>query len=208
MKWQNIREDLVFFIVIICVTIFSMFIIFETIDSISRDYRYAVIGATGSLIGGGLTLIGVWWTIRQNNKDKFVNDFPKKIKAYNEIIIKIQTILDSKKFLVIHPEYEKEYMRLFDDMILKTVDINGVAYFKVYELKDIYFGYKVNLKNSYSLMHKEIEETDKLSQPEGYVNKQEELQELFISSIEKVLSDMKQQAHFETEKFFSYQKNV
>lgn len=64
---------------IIFIFTFIVIIIAAFIDVIGQDYKYALIGAMGSVIGGVLTLIGVMWTIKRQEKVDRLNKLPSDI---------------------------------------------------------------------------------------------------------------------------------
>lgn len=61
---------------------------------ITTENQYTWIGFFGAIIGGGATLIGVWWTLFQQKKDKYDSTDPM-------LLMTIQTIQNSDELTLI-----------------------------------------------------------------------------------------------------------
>ncbi|MDF9412976.1 hypothetical protein E1B06_14925 [Brevibacillus laterosporus] len=61
---------------------------------IKRDFFIAMIGFTGSIIGGAVTLIGVRMTLKQGEKEKFLDTYFDKYIAADEALTTIRPILN------------------------------------------------------------------------------------------------------------------
>lgn len=68
------NKHLVIFILVIS-TLFPIIILWESPfpDVIPKDIGIAIVGYGGSIIGGFLTLYGVWWTIKKQEEDRLMN---------------------------------------------------------------------------------------------------------------------------------------
>lgn len=78
------------------IIVISMVLIygFKMFFGLGRDALIAIIGATGSIVGGFITLIGVKMTINANEKQRKKEVFPRKIKHLEDTIAYLDKIED------------------------------------------------------------------------------------------------------------------
>ncbi|ANC77392.1 hypothetical protein ABE65_011500 [Fictibacillus phosphorivorans] len=133
------------YLLIVGLVIFIFIITIGFVNAIGKDYKYAIVGLLGSVIGGFLTLIGVWWTLKEQYKTNFLNDFPKKIRSFDELKQKIKNINSETFFLEseLHSaNLDKMYDQLLEDLRMLTVDLDGSSYFIVNKLDGLFKAYK------------------------------------------------------------------
>jgi hypothetical protein len=200
LNWKVFFERMFYLMATLAIFVVVIVFIFVYIDANAEEYRFAVIGATGSLIGGALTLVGVWWTMQRNYKEKFIEDFPKKIKAYNDLSNALHNIIEKNTYLGIFSNVEAKFLRRVDEMLLMTLNIDGNAYLKVKELKKIHSDYKDNWQ--------EINGPESNYSINEFISETRTLEEATLIKVKEVLESLKAQENNATKKFFSFQKKL
>lgn len=109
------------------------------------DYISAFIGGAGSILGGLLTLAGVWWTITRQNNDKFIDEFPRKIKELDSITEHLRSICEEEKEHILfkafynnQPQEPLIFDQAFDGFIDRSIYIDGIVYREFQSLKALY----------------------------------------------------------------------
>lgn len=108
---------------------------------------------TGSIIGGALTLIGVRLTITSQEKRKFIDEVPTKIRRIDNILKQINKLLNDLMTEKIdkrtHVKFNKEEVENLVDKIMEEASkTNGETYNNSYSLHltfKVYF--ELNWKN-------------------------------------------------------------
>lgn len=141
-RGENLVKDKIWavftFISILAISLFIIFIIFAFIEmNASNDYRFAIIGALGSIIGGSLTLVGVQITLNKQKNENYISDFPKIIthldlvkSEINRINNENHSFLNLTDYRVTHDR--KEY---FYNLKKYSTNIDGIVYFIIKNLE-------------------------------------------------------------------------
>jgi hypothetical protein len=195
------------YLLIVGLVIFIFIITIGFVNAIGKEYKYAIVGLLGSVIGGFLTLIGVWWTLREQFKTNFLNDFPKKIKSFDELKQKIKNI-SSNNFFLEREHYSANlhitYDQLVDDLRLLTVDLDGSTYFIVSKLDGLFEAYKEERRK----VSKYIP-TEENSYPELTTESRNEIkkvQEKYDQIIKEIVKELEEHGKIMLDQYFKYKK--
>jgi hypothetical protein len=109
-----------------------------------------IIGAAGGILGGSFTFFGVRSTLKNQNKERFINDFPKKLLRLDEIIDSSNSLMrlfySSSSIRV-----ERKNNDLFKGIrriIVLSSEIDGEAYDFAKEIERIFDNYHDTINRS------------------------------------------------------------
>lgn len=132
----------------ILIDFFLVLGIIKIFVGLSDDIIAGIIGFVGSVIGGTLTLIGVKWTITEQNKKDFIDKYPEKIKYFHKIdtkLYKLRTAIMEYKRPTISFQSNNEindFLISKDELILYSGKINGEIYGLIIGIFDFIFELK------------------------------------------------------------------
>ena len=94
---------------------------------------------TGAIIGGGLTLFGVRYTLNRQAKERFIDVFPVKLKNLDLITEQFEHILNSNRLL----EFRNSRVDPIPDLIITikgmlnySIDVDGTVYTLVKQFEE------------------------------------------------------------------------
>lgn len=195
-------ENALLILLSIGVAVFIFVILMAFSNSLNEDYRYAIIGAVGSIIGGSLTLIGVRWTLKQQSRATFLVDFPKKIMGIDQLIFELKKM--SSRFFKSYDMVlvnSAEYNNLLNRLKILTTDIDGATYFIISKLDTLLDDYKdeVNRVSSYT-------SEDGLSRPsitEESIDRIDELHKDYSNILDSIITELETHSKKLTSDYFN-----
>ncbi|MDP4086036.1 MAG: hypothetical protein Q8934_15640 [Bacillota bacterium] len=205
---MNKYLEKVFYILLsIALLLFIFILLMEYIDHIGKDYRFAIIGALGSIIGGSLTLVGVWLTIKIQFKSNFINEFPKKIRMIDHLKEQIRGIPSGNIFKdIFYGNQSIAYKQMIDNFKVSTTEIDGKSYFIVCKLDNLYEDFVTERKEFIKYRPTQ----DKMERPiptEESITKLKDLENEYTSIINSIANELDQHGKNLIAKFFKYKGN-
>jgi hypothetical protein len=98
-------------IVIVFILTLLLILIFKENNAVSIGI--AIISAIGSVVGGSLTLIGVWWTIQESKKETVKKKNAKTFFVFSRLYPYIEGIQNSVKS--INPKNISDYLDILEN---------------------------------------------------------------------------------------------
>ncbi|PAD70873.1 hypothetical protein CHH83_01345 [Bacillus sp. 7586-K] len=194
----------------IAMSLFIIFIIyaFLIIDT-SNDYRFAIIGALASIIGGSLTLVGVQITLQNQKNEKFISEFPRIITNLDKIKSELSRINNKKHTYVdfFRDNYSRDIKAYFNELKNLTINIDGKVYFIIKDLEREYYNHFQESRR--------LREYKKVESDFGLLNniltndsreKISQVQDSFLSVIQQTIEKIEEYEHILTMEFFKIKK--
>jgi hypothetical protein len=128
-----------------------------------------LLGFTGAIIGGSLTLIGVKWSISRQDEEKFRDEFPNKIVNLDTLIDTLSDLynVDKEAFLLnairnSHINEEPIMRDIFNNLIRYSVNVDGIVYKKINSIREFYY---LELKSIKKIRNYKVVGYDSMDRP-------------------------------------------
>ncbi|AST91132.1 MULTISPECIES: hypothetical protein [Sutcliffiella] len=182
------------YIAIGCLLVINITVFLGLIDLLFPDnptMTAGVLAFIGSIIGGGLTLMGVRWTLKKQANDRYIIEFPKKKQSLDTIIDNLTKINREDHSYVSYNFGPNEYdlSKFLRELKITATNVDGVVYNSIVDLEKTFKVYfeQVELYKEYQNVH-QVGWTPLLTE-ESYL-KLEQLKVKLVSDISEKIKEL------------------
>jgi len=144
---------------------------------------------TGAIIGGGLTLVGVRYTLNRQAKERFIDVFPVKLKNLDLITERFEHILNSNRLLEFrnsNVDPIPDLIKTIKEMLNYSIDVDGTVYTLVKHFEEEVINVGRTLKEP---RYNYVEDTKQMGLWSGYTDESRAAREELSEEVKEDIRD-------------------